>query len=138
MKIILLLMVILLIGCVGNSDKAERYKLDLQYYDYALELLDQGLNVEAYDSCNRTWYLKNECLISIVQTSISNESKVYQDWCNEIEPEYKIRMNMHTFEMVYTDIDDDLNNEIQQKRNPSKERRERILNIKEECLKIAQ
>ena len=133
MKYFLSALAILLIAC-SPSPNAEKYKIDLQYYDNAVKFAKLGIMDKAIESCNQTILLRSECFTSFAQIAGEKNISMKKKYCDEIIPEYKMPMEMQDFKHVYSDISPDLEKELQEKLNPSELRTKMIQKIKNECL----
>ena len=133
---LLLLFVLVLMGCTTQEDiqKAEQYKLELQYYQYAVDFASKGMINEALGRCEQTHLLRNECMVSFVQILIQNKATLKRQYCDSINPEYRINMTNRALGIVYRDIDKPLAEELKMKMNPSEERIAQITSIKEACV----
>jgi hypothetical protein len=137
--IIFSILTVLMFGCtpIDDAQLAERYKLDLQYSDQALKFMDMNMTQEAEMSCNMTATLRSDCFTIIVMQQISKSIAPKKNWCQEIKPNEKINMSRQAYGYVYPEINADLQRELNQKLNPSKDRRRTLQQIKDNCLKIA-
>lgn len=127
----------MLSGCSEEKSRhsAEQYKLELQYYQFAMNFLNLNMSNESETSCKRTVLLRNECFTTLVQKSMEKNLSLKMEWCYEIHPEEKMPMTMNAFSYVYTEMDKDLKNELKEKISPSRKRIATLQKIREECLK---
>ena len=132
---ILGIMLVLLVSCQGKSDLelAKQYKLELNYYGNSVKFTDLNMTNEASLSCNQTEMLRTECFASLVQTELNKGNDVREEWCDAINPSHRIKMSNNAFNLVYKEIDDTLLEELGEKRWPSKERKEELQEIKDDC-----
>lgn len=137
MKITLLVIItaiLIMTGCSANHIQlAEKYNLDLQYYQNSVKFSKKGMVNESFLSCNKTSILRNECFTSLAQDLIIYEHPINIEWCDEIKPGEKMNMTMKSFRYVYNEIDDILEKELNEKLNPSEQRRQTRANVKELC-----
>jgi hypothetical protein len=138
-KILILLSIIFMMTACSEKhvEMAEKYKLDLNYYENSVRFSGLNMNEEAYTSCLQTTLLRSECFTTLVQELMSKDIAPEKSYCDEIMPEQKMEMSMKAFEFVYKDIDDELKEEFKEKINPSEKRIEALKKIKEECYKKA-
>jgi len=122
-------------ACSANPEElAARYKLELQYADYALKFAEQNMTKEAFESCNRTAVLRSECFTGIAMNEIGKRNKVEKSWCDEIIPDKRMDMTKKAFEIAYPEQDANLKKEISEKLRPSKNRIQTLQKIRQECM----
>jgi hypothetical protein len=136
---LIILSIIILSGCtsIDHVQLAEKYKLELQYYDYAVKFEENNMTSDAYSSCNRTATLRNECFTSLVMMEMAKNNQPESEWCDEIVPTQKINMTKKAFQIVYPVQDDNLKKELSQKLSPSENRIRTLTQIKDNCIKLA-
>src|SRR3989344_5636961 len=128
----LIIIALIIIGCtVSNEQKASQYKLDLQYYQYAISFMNKNMNDNARASCERAVMLRSECFTSYVQTLLSKDIPPMKADCDAIHPEERMGMNWKSFELVYGAMEEELKKELQEKLRPSPQRIQTIARIKE-------
>ncbi len=136
---IIIAVIILITSCSYERDKqlAEHYKLDLQYYQNSVSFASLNMMDQAYMSCTKTEILKSECFTSLVQSMLSKNINPAKEFCDEINPQEKMYMTKKAFTYVYPVIDEDLEEELNEKLNPSSQRIETLNIIKEQCYEKA-
>ncbi len=132
---LLLAITLFFLACTSEKDieLAEQYRLDLQYYQNAVQFSSLNMHEEAKGSCDQTIHLKSECYTTYVQDLIAKGVQPQTESCNTIKPAEKMGMTMNAFRLVYPDIDKDLKKELKEKMNPSEQRINALTQIKEEC-----
>jgi len=140
MKILLLIVTLVILSActTNNTELATQYKLDLQYYQYAIGFQNKNMTEQAVQSCSRTKTLSSECYTSLVQDSLSKKIQIKKEICNKIQPEYKINMTMQAFRLVYPEITGELQKELKEMLKPSKERIQTLTKIKTDCVNKAE
>ncbi len=125
---------ILLSACQSNKELAESYRLELQYYENSVRFMNLTMIDEAYMSCKETDMLRSECFTTLVQQMLARNLDPAKEFCDEIDPSYRMPMTIDAFYMAYQNVSEDLKKEFIEKRKPSEERQRQIRKIKEECL----
>ena len=128
------ILVLLLTACASEEDYAlaQKYKLELNYYENSVKFLDLGMREEAIESCERTELLRNECFTSLIQRMMQGNVDP-NEYCEEVDPGQGINMTMAAFRIVYGKIDKYLNRELKQKINPAEARVHTLKQIKYDC-----
>ena len=67
--------------------------------------------------------------------NLIKKEDIKEEICNSIIPNEKMRMTQEAFQLVYPKQDTNLEAELKEKLRPSKERKQTITKIKEECYK---
>jgi len=130
----LLPLLIFVVACTDNEQLAYRYKLDLNYYEYAEKFIEANMTNEAIETCLRTVYVKDECFITLFQNLRLKQIDYNKSICEYIKAEEK-NITMSAFKMVYLKIDDSLKKELKEKIKPSKEKIMRYETLRDDCRK---
>ena len=129
---------IFLIGCQDHQILADKYDLELDYFEYSYKFLAQNMTVQAVEACSRLEWLRSECYLTLVQDLMSKEETVLKEYCDEIIPEYQVPMTTGAFKIVYGRLDKEMKKETKEMRKPTEIRQERIMQIKDECYNNAE